>query len=135
MRYPLLISLCLLFLVGCHRGESLGKVCGNLKLAGQPVREGLIAFHDASRGIHMTANLRSDGSYEVVGAHGPGLPLGTYQVTVLPPPMDLPVGYSSVGSTKKPSTSIPARYQNPTTSGLSLTVAEQENLFDVDLQR
>ena len=121
-------------LVGCQRAPTLGKVSGKVTLDGQPVSEGRISFNDASRGIFMTADLRADGSYEVVRAEGHGLPPGTYQVAVTPLPSDLPVGFSSTAPPKRFS-EIPAKYHNPATSGLTLTVAQETNPFDVALRR
>ena len=122
------------FFVGCQRGPSLGIVTGTVTLDGEPVSHGCILFSDASQGIFMTADLRSDGSYEVIRAEGRGLPLGTYQVAITPRAFDLPVGGSSAAPSQPPS-AILAKYQDVATSGLKLSVRPEINFYNVDMQR
>ncbi|MEA1951550.1 MAG: hypothetical protein U9N87_09205 [Planctomycetota bacterium] len=100
---------------------------GTVKFKGQPIREGRIAFSNAAKGVHLNAEVGQDGSYEVTSYRGKGVPTGEYTVSILPsvlpspPPRDLwPF--------------IPMKYRNPATSGLTFTVAEGDNLFDVDMK-
>jgi hypothetical protein len=119
--------------VGCQREPTLGIVAGKVTLNGTPVSQGRISFNDASQGIFMTADLRPDGSYEIVRAEGRGLPPGTYRVAIAPPAIDLPVGSSSAAPPQPPS-AIPAKYQDVATSGLELSVQPEANVYNVDLQ-
>lgn len=117
---------------GCGRGEPQGKVHGKVTLAGEPVPAGLVIFSNAERGVHMTAPLQSDGSYELQTAQGFGLPLGDYRVAVNPPLMEpaMPGAPPPPAVTAVP---IPAKYRRVETSGLSLSVGPGDNPFDIVL--
>jgi len=120
-------------LTGCHGGEKRGRVFGKVTFQGQPVPEGIVSFSNREKGIFMTASLKSDGTYELVTAQGRGLPLGTYQVAINPPLIDAPLG-PAIGPPKIPQyPNIPQKYRKPEHSGLSLTVQEGDNLFNVDM--
>jgi hypothetical protein len=113
---------------GCGPAEEPRyEVHGTVRFQGQPIREGRVALSNTAKGVHLNANVNPDGTYEVKTYRGKGLPSGEYVVTVLPPVRDDP----PVGD---PWPFIPARYRNPATSGLKLTVAEGDNPFDVDMK-
>ena len=122
-------------LSGC--GSSAEKpypVSGRVTFQGKPVWAGVIRFSNPQAAVDMTADLRPDGTYEVVRVSGKGLPAGTYQVAVLPPRRDRPMGLIEKSTKHPPVPDIPAKYHQPSTSGLSLTVKPSVNVFDVDLQ-
>jgi hypothetical protein len=121
---------------GCHgSGEALQPVFGKVTFQGKPVAAGVVRFSNPQIGIDMTAALRPDGTYEVVRAHGPGLPEGTYQVAIMPPPIGRSKG-SAVEDLPAPPKrpDIPEKYRQPSTSGLTLTVQPGKNCFDVDMR-
>jgi hypothetical protein len=100
---------------------------------GKPVTEGRVVFSNFQRGIHLTAELRPDGSYEVLSAKGRGLPLETYEVSVIPPPPPM-VLVASEGPPRKQYPNIPPKYRDPKTSGVTLTVREGVNPLDIDMK-
>ena len=121
-------------LAGCGGpSETLGKVAGKVTFQGEPVTEGVVIFSNQEKGVYMTAALGPDGSYTVEMAQGSGLPLGTYRVSIAPPPPNDRVG--PVPKPIKPGahSNIPQKYRKPDTSGLTLTVEQGENTFDVDM--
>ena len=125
-------------LLGCNEArEKLYPVSGKVTFQGKPVLAGMIRFSYPQAGIDMTANLR-DGAYEVVMAHGAGLPEGTYLVAILPPRWEIPMPPPGkpVGPPPTPPVypDIPAKYHLPSSSGLTLTVVPRANVFDVDMQ-
>lgn len=118
---------------GCGSGQKLGRVHGKVTFQGKPVSEGIISFSNREKGVFLTAKLSADGSYELVTAQGRGLPLGTYQAAINPPLVDAPLG-PALGPPKVPAyPNIPEKYRKPETSGLTLTVKEGDNPFDVDM--
>ncbi len=127
----LLVVACL---AGCGSGEKMGRVFGKVTFQNQPVPEGVISFSNAEKGVYMTAKLNPDGTYEVVMAQGRGLPLGTYQVAINPPLVDAPLGPALEPPKLQPYPNIPERYRKPEQSGLTLTVQEGDNPFNVDMQ-
>jgi hypothetical protein len=121
-------------LMGCGRsGEKPQPVSGRVTFQGKAVAAGMIRFSNPQAAIDIMANLRPDGAYEVLMARGAGLPTGTYQVAVMPPMVERPIG---MGQAPKPPVcaDIPAKYRQPSTSGLTLTVKPGRNVLDVDMQ-
>jgi hypothetical protein len=134
-RFSALISLALLclFLTGCGSRVERGRISGKVTFQQQPVSEGLVLFSDASKGIHMMADLKSDGAYEITTAEGVGLPLGTYRVCVCPP-LAVPTTERGPAPELKVHNNIPKRYSHYETSGLTLTVKSGQNLLDIDMK-
>ena len=79
-------------LSGCGSGEVRGRIAGKVTFQGTPLSEGLVFFSNNDKGIHMSGEVKPDGSYEIITAKGAGLPLGKYQVRVRPPLEPLPIG-------------------------------------------
>jgi len=122
-------------LSGCgSSAEQPYPVSGRVTFQGKPVWVGVMRFSNPQAAVDMTADLNPDGSYEVVRVSGKGLPVGTYQVAVLPPRRDRPMGLIEKPAKLPPVPDIPAKYHQPSTSGLSLTVKPGVNVFDVELQ-
>ena len=131
-----LISFALLgfALPGCGESEVRGRIVGKVTFQGQPVPEGRVYFSDSTRGINMGAKLKQDGSYEVLTAQGAGLPLGTYAVSVTPPPPSFGVNPNEPPVAGPSYANIPRKYRNPKTSELTLEAGEGENRLDIDMQ-
>ncbi len=128
----LLLSLALsLVFAGCGSGEAKGRVSGKVTFQGQPVSEGIVVFRHMEKGVHITAELQSDGSYRVASAKGMGLPLGTFHVCVCPPPIHVATAVGGPPPKIKQYTNIPPKYRDIKTSSLTLTVNQGENSFDI----
>lgn len=133
LSFSMLVACASVVLVGCGHGETRGKITGQVTFQGQPVPEGIVLFCNNEKGVHMNADLKPDGAYEVTTAKGAGLPTGQYQVCICPPPVN---GTTGAGPAPKPKPypNIPQKYRDFRTSGLTLTVKEGINPFDVAMQ-
>ena len=122
-------------LSGCGGGSREGSqpVSGKVTFQGKPVSAGTIRFSNPQAAIDMTADLRPDGTYEVITDRGAGLPEGTYQVAIMPPRIDIPVGIGRLPKAPE-CRDIPTKYRQPSTSGLTLTVKPDVKSFDVDMK-
>jgi hypothetical protein len=126
-------------LVGCGSGEVRGRIVGKVTFQGRPVTDGILVFSDDEKGVHMTTRLGPDGGYELRTAKGVGLPVGTYRISVCPPPL-APAKISFEPDAAATSghvneyVNIPARYRDQATSGLTVTVKEGENALDIAMQ-
>jgi hypothetical protein len=117
----LLLALVLCPVPGC--GKRLAEVHGRVTFRGEPVSGGAsVLFENAEAGTYIVARLDEDGRYRVEMAEGYGLPPGTYAVSMRPP--DLKPDFPS----------IPMKYRNPKTSGLTLELTPQGATFDIDMQ-
>jgi hypothetical protein len=128
----LLLAVLSLACLGCDMGETRGQVAGKVTFQGKPVSEGFVLLSNHDKGIHVTADLKPDGSYAVRMAKGPGLPVGVYLVCVCPPPIQ-PKGVFDVSKIKE-YPNIPQKYRNPPTSGLTLSVKCGANPLDIDMK-
>jgi hypothetical protein len=134
----LVFALVAIVFLGCGGGrrETLGKVSGRVTLRSAPAYPSVVIFVNQQQGIHTTAIVGEDGQYSVKLARGDGLPLGTYQVAVTPGPGKAPSFTPGppirVDSSKYPK--IPKTYQDPKTSGLTLTVKEGDNPFNIEMK-
>lgn len=124
-------------LAGCSSREVLAPVTGVVTLEGTPVPQATVLFHNDAKGVHMTAVADAKGRYVVRMANGDGLPLGDYDVEVVPPMQDHPLG-----PIKAPPPgvdpyldTIPVRYRSRKTSDLKLSVTVKTNNLDVDMKR
>lgn len=138
--YRVIVALAMLAvgLSGCGSpAEKVHPVSGRVTFQGKSVSAGMIRFSNAQAGIDVVANLH-DGVYEIAVRRDPGLPEGTYHVAILPPRWDrplIPPGKPMEQPLKPPACpNIPAKYHQPSTSGLTLTVTPGGNVFDVDMQ-
>ena len=111
-----------------------GRIAGKVTFQGTPLSEGLVFFSNNDKGIHMSGEVKPDGSYEIITAKGAGLPLGTYQVRVRPPLEPLPAGIGLVAPKSKEHPNIPAKYREYETSGLTITVKDGTNQFDIPMK-
>ncbi len=125
-----------LLAAGCS-DSNVGRVAGKVTLGGQPLSEGSVLFEDKAAGISVNASLGSDGSYTAKTFDKAGLPPGTYQVAVTPRTFgdgEPPLVGEPVAQTETPPSSIPEKYRNVATSGLTATVEPGDNgPFDFDL--
>lgn len=135
LKWTTIVALFAVVAGGCgSRSEMLYPVTGKVTFRGKAVAAGMMRFCNPQAGIDMTAEIRPDGTYEAMRAHGAGLPEGTYQVAVMPP--RLPAVMGPMKEIPKPPEcrDIPAKYRQPSTSRLAMTVKTDANHFDVDMQ-
>lgn len=128
----LLAALCLVQ-AGCKPQEKLGRIGGKVTFQGQPVSEGIVVFSSAAKGVNMNATLKPDGCYEIIMAKGAGLPLGDYKVCVSPPPTFFDIGQPASAQVKE-YPNIPKKYHGLETSGLTMTIQDGQNQFDIDMK-
>jgi hypothetical protein len=119
-------------LSGCG-GSYESTVAGVVKLDGNVVRRGLVAFHPVSLGPPATSVINEDGSYNVRTGRESGLPPGEYQVTVSanePPAMER----TETGFPPPSGKMItPMWYLSKENSGLKFTVEPGDNEFNLEL--
>src|SRR5262245_37037773 len=134
------VVLLALALSGC--GQRKGKVTGKVSYKGEAVPFGTVAFYGKGDAV-SSAPIGPDGTYTATG-----VPLGEVKVTVSTP---APVDPAAVEKQKKNPmvvrkgviddlkkiekiVSVPRKYSLPGTSGLSLTVTEGSQPFDIPLK-
>jgi hypothetical protein len=123
-----------ILLSGCgHSGVKLHPVSGKVTFQGRPVAAGMIRFSNPKAGVDMMAQLQPDGGYEIVQAQGKGLPVGDYQIAIMPPRANIPLGPMKAPTKQQTYPEIPERYRSPTTSGLLLTIKPDTGPFNVDM--
>lgn len=144
---------CLLVFSGCgskSKALATGSVKGKVTLDGKTLPAGCkITFMHKEKSFPATGDIGSDGSYTLLFNGKPAVPVGTYDVTIVPPKSEAgpapdssnPEAYKAVmmggGTVNLPQNRVffPAKYQNAAQSLLSCTVVEgQEAVFDVDLK-
>jgi hypothetical protein len=132
-RWLALVVLCGLAASGCAGGEVLGTVRGTVSFQGAPVRDGMVLFTNPEKGVNITAPLQENGTFEVQMAKGFGLPVGTYQVAVIPPLPKVVTSWPAQAPKPPPYPNIPARYRDPKTSDLKVEVVAGGVEFNVDM--
>ena len=128
---PLLVATA----VGCGgSGLELAPVAGVVTLDGQPVSEAGIMFQpaDASKGPPAYGATDENGRFELITANQPGALIGEHRVAIsktesiaIPQRRGLPI--------YKTKEHIPPKYGNYESSGLSVTVEDDDNSLKFDL--
>lgn len=120
------LALVLLGLSGCGaRPEPVVPVRGQVRLDGRPLAEATIVFHRRDKeGRNLTGRSLADGTFRMTThASGDGVPPGRYGVTVEWRELVKEGDESSrIGRNL-----LPARYADPTTSGLECEIVEGDN--------
>ena len=140
-RFPLSLATVVftgLLAVGCSPSD-VGHVQGKVTVGGQPLPHGSVVFEDAARGIAVFAPLQTDGSYRALTYDKRGLPAGNYRVAITPNVIG--TGESPLVAPLKPppppppGPSIPEKYTDAQTSGLTIQVQPGKNQpFDFELK-
>jgi len=122
----------LLFLVGCTPPPApRGTVKGKVTLDSQPITGATIMFENREIGVARTYSLDEDGSFEIKSYDGEGLPVGKYQVAIIPGSTmksdEIPLAGKPIPKKPPPSTKIALKYHNVDTSELSADVKEGQN--------
>jgi hypothetical protein len=139
-----LVLAAVLLAVGC--GGSKGSVSGKVTYKNKPLTKGGVSFID-EKGHVYRSEIGSDGSYSVSK-----IPPGPAKITVITPgafrmPKTAggpPKGVDAAGSTGTGSGSgmgagadtgsLPEKYKDPDTSGLTYTVTTGDQKHDIDLK-
>lgn len=115
-----------------QRRSQWGSVAGRIAaIDGTPVANAIVLFVDDSAGVGASARTGTDGQY---AAHG--VQPGTYAVAVQPV---VEVGNAELtreavlAARTRLEAAVPARFQEPQTSGLRVELQQGRNRYDVDL--
>lgn len=139
---------------GCSNSVDLGPsgtVSGKLTYKGKPLAEGTqIIFMHRTSGFAGVDAVDSEGHFELsfyrkTTGPTPQIPVGEYVVTVQPPdpnaemsdPTDVMTPDEVDAANRKRRSapiSFPQKYRQPHTSGITKTVKEGENKFEIDLK-
>jgi hypothetical protein len=134
LRRSLLIGLACAVLAGCGtKAKPDTVVRGQILYRGEPVSGGLVVFApDSERGSDgplVTVHLQPDGSFTLTSADGKPVSPGWYRIAVAPK-----AGTVELPTAQRPYPGLPARYRNPSLSGLAGEVKPgQDNVFCFDL--
>ena len=118
-----------------------GSVSGKVTYKGEAVPDGAtIIFINKDNGITASGTIGSNGSYSLQMRDGGNILVGSYQIGVTPPTIEMtPAEEEAVNLTgKMPPVkkwpSIPEKYRIPESSGELFEVKEGSNVFDLDMQ-
>jgi hypothetical protein len=130
----------LLAIAGCGGGRTAVTITGTVSYQGKPLPAGRISFIGPG-GQVASALISEDGGFEASN-----VPLGQVKVgvsTPLPPPPEIikaakegkrRFGKGNPITVDSNTVSIPAKYSDPATSGLTLTVTEGAQPFVIELK-
>ncbi len=131
-----LTVVCAIVSVGCSgaAGPVIGEVAGKVTLDGAPYGEGRVEMRDPVSSIVGGAELKPDGTFQIVTPEG-GLRAGSYDVVVLPPPIPSLDPIEVAKGVKPPvdTSKIPVKYRDYKTSGVKATVVKGANTVDVSM--
>ena len=134
-------------LAGCgKRGPALAEVSGTVTLDGQPLERGTITFE--ATGLRPATAKILDGRIVEATTHRPndGVPVGHQRIAVFsraepvaakPGPTTEPAlpGAAAFPPSMAGRSLLPARYNDPATSGLSATIRPGQNTLSLELHR
>ena len=120
-------------MVGCgptpHEGKTTGRVTVTITHGGQPVTTGQVDLSNEQTGEGGGGQLNEEGVATL-----DRVPLGSYTVTVVPPPPDpTPVAPGQTPPKPQEYPNIPEKFRRNATSPLQAEVKEGENEYQFDL--
>lgn len=121
---------CLCFVIGCGDGKKLLPVTGVVKVDGNPAEGAVVMFFPAAPDAPIsTANCGPDGKFSVITDMAPGIPAGTYQVTIRwPDPKVKPTeAQKMTGMFNDPPDLLKGKYENKAKSGLKAEITGSTN--------
>jgi hypothetical protein len=129
-RCAIAVSFLTVVMIGCSSGGA-GEVRGKVTFKGAPVTEGTVTFLNPKEGGAAEGEIKSDGSYRLVGK----VLAGEYLVVINPPMhiVDTDPGKSPPAPVEKPAPNIPRQYRQQGTTTLKATVKEGKNEFNFDM--
>ena len=120
--------------------EEIARVSGTVTYKGKPLTNGRVTFHQTSSGTVIGGTLDDKGQYTLTFAAGLDVPAGSYQVTVRPPEIKMPIASEAPVETEvadqadKEQSPIPKKYFYIKSSDLKAEVVAGKNQFDFDLE-
>jgi hypothetical protein len=123
-------------MAGCGGGPPpTGEVHGKVMYKDQPVTAGIVNFFPEAGGEPVTTSLGPSGTYRATG-----VPVGRSKVAIetlqfkkmTGPPKDIAKLIKPGG--RPVYVPIPAKYEKPESSGLTVEVQKGENPFDIELR-
>jgi hypothetical protein len=130
-----IVCLAVTVIGGCGKSTPADTVVrGQILYRGEPVSGGLIVFAPnpdrGSDGPVVTAALNEDGSFTLTTADGKPVAPGWYRIAVAPK-----AGTVRVPTAQRPYPGLPAKYRNPSLSGLEREIkAGTDNVVLFDLE-
>lgn len=120
--------------------EEIAQVSGTVTYQGKPLSNGRVTFHQTTSGTVIGGTLDDQGQYTLTFAAGLDVPAGSYQVTVRPPEIKMPIASEAPAETEeadqadKRQSPIPKKYFYIKSSDLKAEVVAGKNQFDFDLE-
>lgn len=131
--FRLFTAIFLLTVCGCASEESRGTVTGKVSINGVPLAEGTIFFENQAKGVALTGQIKSDGSFTLASYKGAGLVVGSYKVAISPEGMlmsadEIPlVGKNPRKPKDVKKSPLPEKYFKTSTSELTAEIKEGSN--------
>ncbi len=125
MRCCIAIAIVTTLATGCAQHDPVVSVKGTVTYRGEPVSAGEVTFRYPELGRATSAELASDGSFELM------MPTGHYKVAILPPRFvgGMDAFGNELSAPPRPE-NIPEKYSRIDTSGFKVTVhSKQPNEF------
>lgn len=114
-----------------------GTVKGSVKIGDKTPSEGTqVTFLQPTEGYSATGYTDANGNYTVASWNNGNLPAGDYKVFVMPPepkPLTPEEELDRKPGENEPVSEFDAKFSDAETSGLTYTVKEGENTYDVKL--
>jgi len=138
--YRFFVAIFLLTVSGCASEEPRGSVTGKVSVDGVPLSEGTIYFENQAKGVALTGQIKSDGSFTLASHKGAGLVVGSYRVAISPEAMlmsadEIPlVGKNPRKPNDVKKSPLPEKYFKTATSELTAEIKEGSNspiVFDL----
>lgn len=116
--------------VGCGEGTKKITVTGTVSYKGKPLSAGILKF-SGPEGAYSAASIQPDGKYIMTDV----MP-GETKVGIMESPQGSGSSSGDKGSAgpKGPPVSLPEKYREPTTSGLSYTIKPDTKQLDIDIK-
>lgn len=108
-----------------------GNVVGKVTLGGEPLDQWAVDFVKADIMHVASATLSSSGDFQFEQP----MPVGDYQVAILPPAEEAPAGEEEDAKRAEVMKRVPEKYWSHATSGLTATVKEGDNSFTFELEK
>ncbi len=134
----LLVMITSLATFGCQpAGPPVAKVQGSVTFKGAPLTAGVVIFQAESGPQTAMDDLDAAGKFELKFYDAAGIPPGRYKVAIKPPPQNYqtpPLADAAINDPRPLDTTIPTKYHNSETSGLTADVKlDQPNDFQFHL--
>lgn len=136
LKFSLVVAVMLMFL-GCSKTpEQLFPVKGTVTIAGTPLKGGTVQFEMMEKGTASgkvytsSGEIDENGNFALSTFGKLGAPAGEHRVWVSPNVLAMP---DKLGVSVERSSPVPKKYMMPTTTDLTFTVDEGENIIAVNV--